>query len=263
MPVEAEVVRPDRLRQLSPAEVAALRVYHGNRSVPLGEFFDVVGSAAEDGRVVLEGDLSRVKWLGAGMTEGELIIDGDAGMHLGAEMRGGLIEVRGNVGDWCGAEMRGGLIRVAGSAGHLVGAAYRGSQRGMRGGVIVVKGSAGNEVGSTMRRGLIVIEGDVGDFCGVSMIAGTIVVGGRLGSRPAAGMKRGTVWALCPDPQLALLPTFRYACMYQPVFLRFFGRRLQTLGASLPEAAWHGLYERYCGDLVEGGLGEILLWTRT
>ncbi len=264
VPVEADVLRPDRLRGLTAAQVAALEVFHGNTRVPLGEFFTVSGSA-EDGRVLLEGDLRRVKWIGAGMTDGELIVEGDAGMHLGAEMHGGRIDVRGNVADWCGAEMRGGIIRVHGNAGHLLGAAYRGSARGMRGGTIIVHGSAGNEVGSTMRRGLIVVEGAVGDFCGVSMIAGTIVVRGAVGLRPAAGMKRGTLWLVPPEPggsRPRLVPTCRYACMYRPVFLRLFWRHLLWIGVSLPETTCGRLYERYCGDLVEGGLGEILLWSR-
>src|SRR5437763_11801259 len=117
VPVEAECVTPDTLAGKSPAEVAALPVQHGNRAEPLGEFFAVEGDAA-DGEVLVEGDCSRVKWLGAGMTRGRLVVRGNAGMHLGAEMRGGLIEVEGDAGDWVGAEMRGGRIHVRGNAGH-------------------------------------------------------------------------------------------------------------------------------------------------
>jgi len=66
--------------------------------------------------IVLEGDLSRAKQIGAGMTQGKITIHGDAGMHLGATMRGGEIAVHGNAGDWAGAEMQGGLIRIMGNA---------------------------------------------------------------------------------------------------------------------------------------------------
>ena len=137
IPVEAECITPDNLAGKSLAEIAALPVQHGNAPAPLGEFFTSRATPAI-GEVVVEGDCSRVKLVGAGMTSGPAsTIRGNVGMHLGAEMTGGEIVVHGNAGDWVGAEMRGGRIHVHGDAGHLVGAAYRGSRLGMRGGVIL------------------------------------------------------------------------------------------------------------------------------
>ncbi len=263
VPIEAEVITPDTLGSLDATAVAHQTVYHGNRKEALGEFFKVEGRA-DDGLILIEGDVSHVKWIGAGMTKGTIIVDGNVGMHLGAEMRGGRIEVRGNVGDWCGAEMRGGLIEVHGDAGHLLGAAYRGSARGMRGGTIVVHGRAGNEVGSTMRRGLIVVRGEVADFCGVSMIAGTIVLGAQPGLRTGAGMKRGTILLVPPEPPNTLpelLPTFRFAARFQPVFVRVLAEHLTNLGFPFPEPAKAANYLRFSGDLAEKGLGEILIWS--
>src|SRR5207249_3474075 len=118
IPVEAECLTPDHLAGKTTADVSALPVQHGNTQVPLTEFFTVSGDAA-DQDIVIEGDCSRVKWIGAGMTRGRIRIDGNAGMHLGAEMTGGDIELHGNAGDWLGAEMRGGKIHVHGQAGHL------------------------------------------------------------------------------------------------------------------------------------------------
>jgi formylmethanofuran dehydrogenase subunit C len=264
-PVEADVLSPDRLEGLSAAEVLRLPVLHGNRREALGEFADAEG-ICDDGRIVLSGDWKRVKWIGARMTQGEILIEGDAGMHLGAEMRGGRIRVRGSAEDWAGAEMRGGLIQIDGNAGHLVGAAYRGSSRGMRGGTIIVVGNAGHEVGSTMRRGLIVILGSVGDFCGAAMIAGTILSASAVGERPGAGMKRGSLILVGPAlgaERPALLPTFRYAGSYRPVFLRLLASHLSLL--DLPGRFLEplfGCFGRYSGDLVEKGLGEIFLWER-
>ncbi len=255
IPVEAECITPDHLAGKSAAEVAALSVQHGNTEMPLGEFFQVTGQA-DDGDIRIEGDCTRVKWIGAGMTRGRIVIDGNAGMHLGAEMRGGEIHVHGRAGDWLGAEMRGGRIHVHGDAGHLVGGAYRGSRRGMRGGAILVEGSAGNEIGGTMRRGWIVIGGDTGDFVGVSLIAGTIFVFGRPGIRPGAGMKRGTL-ALFGDPP-ALLPTFRFDCIYRPTFISLYLRQLRAWGFPVPEEFRRRLFRRYSGDLVALGKGEIL-----
>src|SRR5271156_3787909 len=102
IPVEAECITPNALAGKTTAEIAGLPVQHGNMQAPLGEFFRVEGDAG-DQRIVLEGDCSRVKLVGANMTSGSIIIEGNIGMHVGAEMRGGTIEVRGNCSDWAGA----------------------------------------------------------------------------------------------------------------------------------------------------------------
>ena len=86
IPVEAECLTPDQLAGKSAADIARLPVQHGNRQEPLGEFF-TVGGDANDQQVVIEGDCGRVKWIGAGMTAGRLMVEGNAGMHLGSEMR--------------------------------------------------------------------------------------------------------------------------------------------------------------------------------
>jgi formylmethanofuran dehydrogenase subunit C len=255
IPVEAECITPDNLTGKSPAEIAALPVQHGNAAVPLGEFFGVEGDAG-DRDILIEGDCTRVKLVGAGMASGRVTVRGNVGMHLGAEMTGGEIEVHGRAGDWVGAELRGGRIHVHGDAGHLVGAAYRGGRFGMRGGAILIDGKAGNEVGSTMRRGLIAVGGDVGDFPGFAMIAGTVLLFGQPGIRLGAGMKRGTVVLFGAEP--ALLPTFRYDCTYQPVFLELYLRQLRAWRFGPAELPAGGLYRRFSGDLVALGKGEVL-----
>src|SRR6185437_7206573 len=93
-------------------------VWHGNERARLGDFFEVSGDGDD---VRLEGDLSRVRGVGAGMTAGRLTIAGDAGAHVGAGMRGGELHVDGDVGDWAGAGMRGGTLVVRGSAGRKLG----------------------------------------------------------------------------------------------------------------------------------------------
>jgi len=254
VPLEAEVITPTRLAGLSPLETAKLTVVHGNQSAELGEFFRVGGAA--DGELHVSGDLARVKMIGAGMTEGRLVVHGAAGMHLGVGMSGGEILVEGNAGDWVGAEMSGGRIVIRGDAGHMIGAPYRGSRVGMTGGEILVYGDAGNEIGSGMRRGLIAITGDSGDFTGVNMLAGTIAVLGQMGWRPGAGMRRGTIVSMHP---VELLPTFSFACTYCPVILRLYLPYLRGLGLPITEAQVQGSYQRWCGDAIELNRGEILL----
>jgi formylmethanofuran dehydrogenase subunit C len=255
-PIEAECISPDTLAGKSAAEIAALPVQHGNRSVPLGEFLAIEGDPS-DGDIVVEGDCSKVKWLGAGMTRGRLTIHGDAGMHTGAEMKGGVLHVFGQAGDWAGAEMRGGLLHVHGDAGHLAGAASRGSRAGMRGGVLLIDGKAGHEIGATMRGGLIAVGGTSGDFPGVSMIAGSIFLFGPSGGRPGAGMKRGSLAFFAASP--LLLPTFRPACIYRPVFLSVYLRQLRVWGFAVDERFHGGRWRRWTGDHVSLGKGEILL----
>lgn len=256
IPVEAECITPDYLADKSVSEIAALPVQHGNAQLPLGDFFHVEGDA-RDGVIVLEGDCRRVKHLGAGMSWGRLTVHGDAGMHLGAAMRGGAMEVFGNVGDWLGAEMRGGRLHVHGDAGELAGAAYRGSRAGMRGGVLLIDGKAGNEIGATMRRGLIAVGGACGDFVGASMVAGSIFLFGAAGARPGAGMKRGTLAFLGTPPDL--LPTFRRACTYRPLFVNLYLRQLRAWGFVVDERFFGDEWGHWCGDGVARGKGEILV----
>jgi formylmethanofuran dehydrogenase subunit C len=254
-PLEAECITPDHFLGKSAAEIASLPVLHGNESARLGDFFSVVGDGAPE--IVVDGDLARVKHVGAGMTQGRITVRGDAGMHLGAGMRGGEILATGNADDWAGAEMAGGLLRIRGNAGHGLGGAYRGSRRGMNRGLIIVEGNAGNEVGALMRRGLIAVLGDVGDFAGLFMIAGSLFVLGRLGMRPGAGMKRGTIVTFHPAE---LLPTFRYDCTYRPAFLRLLLEGLRTHGVAVGDEFLDGAYRRYSGDFTALGKGEILVW---
>jgi formylmethanofuran dehydrogenase subunit C len=255
IPLETEVLSPDMIAPLSHDEVCALPVVLGKRQYRVDDFFNVEGAGSED--LVIRGDAGRVKWIGLGMTRGRITIEGNAGMHLGAFMKGGTIEVQGNASDWAGAEMTGGHLQICGNAGGQIGAAYRGSTAGMKGGTILIEGSAGIEVGMRMRRGVIAIRGPVRDFAGLQMKGGTIVLMGGAEVRTGAWMVRGTIISLLP---LRLLPTFVYACQYNPVFVRVYARRLCPIGFTIPYESQSGSYQRYMGDSAVPGKGEILVW---
>jgi formylmethanofuran dehydrogenase subunit C len=258
IPLEVDTVRLETVREQSADQAATTLIQRGNKQVHLGEFFQVTGSAADDETIVWQGDCSKVKLIGTHLASGTIRVEGDAGMHTGAEMTGGEIIVSGNVGDWLGAEMHGGRIHVHGSAGHLVGAVYRGGFKGMTGGEILIDGDAGNEIGHSMRRGLIAIGGRAGDFAGVGLIAGSIVIGGETGIRYGAGMKRGSIVLLGADSP-EMLPTFRPACTYRPMFLRIYLRHLQASGWPVPADCLESSYRRFSGDFLELGKGEILV----
>ena len=155
VPLEAEALCPDRLAGASrdgdrgAAGLARQRAHARSASSSRSP-----GSGDD---VRLEGDLSRVKFVGAGMTAGRLTVAGDVGMHAGAGMRGGELHVEGDAGDWAGAGMRGGRLVVRGSAGRQLGGVYPGERAGMRGGEIVVHGDAGAQAGAGLRRGLIAV----------------------------------------------------------------------------------------------------------
>lgn len=255
VPLEASNIRADKLAGITRTEIEKLSVQHGNRHQVVADFFTVKGEHSES--LVLQGDLSRVKRIGAGMSRGKIRIEGDTGAHLGAGMSGGEIFVDGNAGDWLGAEMSGGLLEIHGNAGHMVGSAYRGSPAGVSGGEIIVHGNAGNEVGCVMRNGLLVIGGNSGDFTGVNMLAGTIIVLGSPGIRTAAGMKRGTVVSM---NKVDILPTFKYSCFYKPDFIRLYLLHLRDRGLGIGDEQISGNYARWCGDIVELNRGEILLY---
>ncbi len=257
VPIEIEGLTPTAVRGKSLAEIERFEIFHGNRRLPLAEFFQISGDPS-DLRFDFEGDLSSVHWIGAHLEQGAIHIHGSAGRHVGSQMRGGTIFVEGDAGDMLGAEMRGGRIHVRGSAGHLTGAAYRGSARGMTGGTLLVEGNVGNEVGHSMRRGLIAVGGAAGDLAGFNMIAGTVLVFGHCGIRPAAGMRRGTV-ALLGKQRPALLPTFRRACSYRPQALTLLLRQLRQYGFPFDDSLLTAHYELFHGDLLTVGRGEVLL----
>ena len=205
--VEAEVIRPDVFAGLAKAEIETLHVWQGPRELPLSEFFEVEVRAGEtpvDTKIIIDGDVSRVKRIGQGMKSGKIEILGNVGMHLGAEMAGGSIFVQGSADSWAGMEMKGGLLQIAGSAGDHVGSAYRGSWRGMTGGQIQIEGNAQSQLGGGLVGGSIIVAGNVENFCGIRQSGGLILVKGNavrgLGAEMAGGIIAifGEIKQFCP-----------------------------------------------------------------
>jgi formylmethanofuran dehydrogenase subunit C len=251
IPLEFAGILPEHLEALTELEISKRPVLLGNRSVQLGEVATVSLRFSKDDSVYFDGDTDRVKQLGAGMSRGFIMIEGNAGMHTGARMSGGDLIVNGNASDWLGAEMRGGRIKVCGDAGHNVGSAYRGSRHGMRGGAIRVMGNAGDELGLLMRRGTIDVYDSIGDFAGASMIAGTILARRGFGTRAGAGMKRGTLIARGQTEPIS--SGFRHCCNYDPAYLDI----LRLLWRQFPTDC--GPVRCYRGDVLTGGRGELLV----
>ena len=255
VPLEAEVLTPDVLAELSHAEISALTVYHGKRQLPLSEFFDIDGERSAD--LVIHGDLPKVRWIGRAMSKGSVTVHGSVGMHLGAYMKGGRIEVHGDASDWIGAEMRNGVILIHGNAGGQIGAAYRGALDRMRDGFIEGDGIGGRGISKNMRRGTIVVGGPAKDFVGLQMKGGTILLRSGAEIRTGAWMNRGTIISLKPIP---LMPTFTYTSESTPLFLALLAKQLRPFGIALPLSPQEGSYRMYSGDHAVSHKGEILIW---
>ena len=253
----AEALLPEAVAGLSPREVAGLPLWVGNRTEPAGELFDIEGEAA-DGHLVFEGDFTNARGIGQRMASGRITVRGSTGLHVGAQMRGGTIEVEGSAGDWAGAEMHGGILKIAGTAGNSLGAAYPGSRVGMRDGAIIVAGHVGHEAGLCMRRGLIAVGGRAGNGLGRAMVAGSVFAFGPVGTRAGAGMKRGSIALFGGTPPL--LPTFCSTGRLRPHFVTIYLKWLRERGATVPDEAFSGTFEKFNGDLVDKGQGEILVW---
>jgi len=245
VPIEAECISPNAFAEKSLVEICALPVWEGNRKRILSELFKIEQKqkTSKNSTIRISGDVGKVRRIGTRMSSGEIVIKGDAGMHLGEEMNGGTISVTGNVGSWVGCMMRKGTIEIMGNASHYVGAAYRGSARGMRGGTITIHGNAGNEVGCFMMKGLINIYANVGRFVGIHMKNGTILVRGNSEGRVGAGMLGGKI-VLCGYVP-SILPTFTIDDVRPSVKVN--GEEVQ------------GPFYRFLGDLAEKGDGKLFV----
>ncbi len=258
--LDLSAIQPDRFRDLDVDAVARVRLGLGNEPIELGECFDIEGAGGDD-FVEIAGSVKTSIYLGIGMKSGILRVSGDCGRLTGVEAEGGTIDVAGSVGFGAGSAMRGGLLRVQGDAGSGLGGAYPGRSIGMRDGTILVAGSAGDDVGLAMRRGLIAIGGSAGAGTGRSMIAGSIFVAGTVAKGTGAGMKRGTIVLMDENTLIdeAVSPTFAATGRFRPHFLAIYLRRLDELGFAVDPRLFGCECERYNGDLIERGIGEILV----
>src|SRR5262249_60825917 len=104
VPLEAEVLSPDRLAGLPLDGIRALPVHLGKRKCRLDDFFDLAGEAGDE--LELGGDLMKVKWIGLGMSRGGFRVAGDPALELRGGIKGVVTEVRRAAQDWHG-EARG------------------------------------------------------------------------------------------------------------------------------------------------------------
>src|SRR4030043_2291466 len=192
-PVMAECINPDVFQGKSLDEIAALEVWEGNKRKTLSNLFKIEEEKAGTPNITLNGDVSEVRRIGLGMKNGEIIVNGNAGMHLREKMLGGKITVQGDAGGWAGSEMKGGLIEIKGKRGAYLASPYRGSSVGMNKGKIIVHGDVGSDAAVFMKDGVIKVHGNGGPFLGFRMRGGTVHVEKNIGNRVGACMTGGKI----------------------------------------------------------------------
>jgi len=138
------------------------------------------------------------RFIGSGMSDKHITINGTPGNALGAYLDGGIIQINGNAQDAVGDTMNDGEIIIHGNVGDALGYA-------MRGGRIFVRDNAGYRTGIHMKeykdkKPIIVIGGKVGSFLGEYLAGGLIVVLGigsdsaPVGNFTGTGMHGGKIY---------------------------------------------------------------------
>lgn len=244
-----------KLAGKAPSEIAAMTLQNGKRRVRVDELFGISGSNVQN--IVIKNSFGKLDFIGRELSDGRIVVEGDAGAYLGLGMVGGEIHVSGNAGIFAACEMKKGLVTVDGDVGDFLGAALPGNKMGMKGGTVLVKGNAGERVGDHMRRGYILIEGDAGDYCGSRMTAGTIAVMGQTGRYLGYAMRRGTL-LLWNQPQLTA--SFNDCGSHTLAFLPMLFDSFKALNSKFSDSTLaFNRVQRYGGDMSELGRGEVLV----
>lgn len=147
------------------------------RQQVMGERY--IGCGMGEGQMVLEGTPGNA--LGAYLDGAEITLYGNAQDATGDTMNRGTITIHGNIGDAAGYAMRGGAIYVQGDAGYRAGIHMKAYKNKLP--VLVIGGRCGSFLGEYQAGGLIIVLGlgcegsvPVGNFCGTGMHGGKIVL---------------------------------------------------------------------------------------
>ncbi|MDR0911384.1 MAG: formylmethanofuran dehydrogenase subunit C [Methanobrevibacter sp.] len=245
--LEFDELIPDEVYTWEESDFAKYQVPIGNTRLPLSDYFDVTvnGSAETPGEVVIiiNGDLTRVKYIGTKMTAGEIIANSSVDLHCGSEMEGGSITVNGDAESYAGREMKGGILTIKGNTREFCGASYIGDWRGMTGGIIEIEGNAGKQLGECLTGGEIHVKGNVDILAGIHMTKGLIQIDGDVTRWPGGQMQGGNI--VISGKLSRLLEGFA-----NPEII------------TDPEVAgktFSGKYIKYTGDIARNGKGSLYL----
>ncbi len=252
--IDMAPLTPDNLAGKSMADIAAIELLSGNRRLRVDSLFDIAGDDA--GNLVINNANGKLDFIGRGMKQGSITVNGNAGSYLAFQMRKGEITLNGNADAFAASGMAGGLLKVNGNVGDFLAAAIPGDRKGMKGGTVIITGNAGDRAGDQMRRGIILIEGNVGAYCASRMLAGTIGVMGSVGDHIGYGMRRGTL-LLFSTPKMHA--TLQDCGSHTLPFLSLMFKSFKGLPSKFG-AINRNRVQRYAGDLANDGKGEILVF---
>ncbi len=245
--LEFDELIPDEVYTWEKADFEKYEVPIGNSRFPLTDYFDieVEGEAESPAEVnmIIDGDASRIKYIGSKMGAGEILVKGDADLHCGAEMTGGKITVEGDVDSYAGREMTGGELIIKGSTREFCGSSYIGDWRGMSGGKISILGNAGKQLGECLSGGEIYVKGDCDILAGIHMTKGFIQIDGDVTRWPGGQMKNGDIVV---NGELGRI-------------LEGFTQEGIVTDPEIEGRTFSGDYIKYIGDIALNGKGRLWL----
>jgi formylmethanofuran dehydrogenase subunit C len=254
---------PERLRDLSVAEIGKLPLGDSRDSCELGSWFRIADGSRESLR--LEGDLRHCDYVGGQLKSGEIEVEGSIGHQAGYRMSGGKLIIRGQAGHYTCSGMLGGEAVICGDVGEYLGGASDGSTLGMRGGTVVVQGDADRWAAARMRRGTIVIHGRTAAGLAMRMVAGSVVCCGPVDGHPGCGMRRGTLLMLGTNQAPTDVVGFSRTELAELSFLALMIGDLRRwlpvqIQQQMPESPSHlpRRAMRCVGDRTIQGLGELI-----
>ena len=195
--LELDELNTDAIYTWTEDDFAKYNVPIGNSRFPITDYFKITvegeANSPDEVKMIMNGDMGRVKYIGFRMSGGEVIVNGNADLHVGAEMSGGYVLVNGNAQAHAGREMSGGKLEIMGNTKEFTGASYIGEWRGVTGGEIIVHGNAGKQCGECLTGGNIHVMGDCDILAGIHMTKGTIEIDGNVNRWPGGQMKNGNI----------------------------------------------------------------------
>jgi formylmethanofuran dehydrogenase subunit C len=243
---------PHKLAGKTAAEIARIAIATTREPLAAGDIFAIrIGNLLA---IRIEGGSERFDEVGHGLTEGEIVVDGDVGLRAGRFMTGGRLVITGHAGPWTASGLKGGTVEIEGSVGERLGGPVPGEVAGMRGGLVIVRGDAGERAGDRLRRGTIVIEGHAGTYAASRMIAGTLLVGRSVGPLPGYLMRRGTL--LVGAPPETPSPTFVDCGVHDLVAHRLLAAHVRPYSRVFDRLLRTPL-RRFAGDMAAMGKGEL------
>jgi len=245
--LEFDELIPDAIYEWEKSDFDKYMVPIGNSRFPLSDYFDVEVEGEADSpaqvKMVLNGDLGRVKYIGTKMSDGQIVANSSVDLHCGAEMAGGSVLVNGDAESFAGREMTGGELEIMGNVKEYCGASYHGDWRGMTNGIITVHGNAGKQLGECLTGGEIHVKGNCDILAGIMMSKGLIVIEGDVTRSPGGQMQNGDI-VINGTLSMSLESFEQEEIVDNPTIA----------GRSFP-----GRYAKFTGDIIRNGKGTLWL----